>query len=146
MKKITFTKPTKVGIARTLNDAGHRKSGSRHSKMVRGYSTPVTGWVSTQLDDGNFRIDYKVGYGTYNGVSNVGLTDEERMERHEHCTKIFINKLENYTKALIAKKYHAFVCVKMVDGQMMFGDFENRTYKPCKEVEGFVTVVNMEVK
>jgi len=29
---------------------------------------------------------------------------------------------------------------------MMFGDFENRTYKPCKEVEGFVTVVNMEVK
>jgi hypothetical protein len=146
MKAVKFKKPTKVGIARTLNDAWCTKAGWNASKMVRGYGSPTSGWVCTQLENGDFKIEYKVSMGTYNGVDNVGLTDEERMERHERCTKIFINQLETYTKVLIAKGYNAYGFTKMVEAKIASGDFSNRTYKPCQEVEGFVTVKNEEAK
>jgi hypothetical protein len=145
MEAVKFKKPTQVGIARTLNDARLNKAGWNSSKMVRGYGSVTSGWVSTQLENGDFKIEYKVSMGTYNGVDNVGLTDEERMERHELCTKIFIKQLENYTKALIAKGYNAYGFTKMVDSKIASGDFGNRTYKSCQDVEGFVIVKN-EVK
>jgi len=146
MKTARFKQPTKVGIARTLNDAWCTKAGWNPSSMVRGYGSVTSGWVSTQLENGDFKIEYKVSMGTYNGVDNVGLTDEERIERHERCTKNFINQLETYTKVLIAKGYNAYSFTKMVDSKIASGDFSNRTYKPCQDVEGFVTVKNEETK
>ena len=146
MKTARFKQPTKVGIARTLNDARCTKAGWNSSSMVRGYGSVTSGWVSTQLENGDFKIEYKASMGTYNGVDNVGLTDEERIERHELCTKKFVYQLENYTKALIAKGYNAYSFTKMVDSKIPSGDFSNRTYKPCQDVEGFVTVKNEETK
>jgi hypothetical protein len=145
MTATKIKKVTQVGIARTLNDVGCRKAGSSHSKMVRGYSTPTSGWTSTQLDDGNFRIQYKVAYGTYNKECRVGLTDAERIETHEVCTKLFITKLNGYAEVLAAKGYKVEVVVEMVDGRIAFGDFKNRTYKKAKCAEGYVTVFSAEV-
>ena len=146
MKTVTFKKPTKVGIARTLNDAGFQKKFYKGGTMVRGYGSSYSGWLSTELENGDFKIEYIVAYGTYKGVYNLGLTDEERIALHERCTKNFLNQLEQYTKALIAKGYNAYAFTKMVDSKMPSDNCGKRTYNPCQDVEGFITVKNGETK
>ena len=125
-----FKKATQVGIARTLNDALMKKSGWSKSSMVRGYNTPTSGWVCTLKDDGNFEVTYAVKWGTYNETCARGLTPEEKAIVHQNCTERFEKTLKKYLVVLQQKGYNAVMTTSMIDNK----------------IEGFVTVINEEVK
>jgi len=125
-----FKKATQVGIARTLNDALLKKSGWAQSSMVRGYKTPTSGWICTLKDDGNFEVTFAVKWGTYNATCVRGLTDEEKELVHQNCTERFEKTLIKYCAVLQQKGYNAVMTTSMVDNK----------------IEGFVTVINEEVK
>jgi hypothetical protein len=98
--------------------------------MVRGYSTPKSGWVCTLKADGNFEVTYAVKWGTYNATCARGLTEEEKETVHENCTNIFRTTLNKYFNVLQAKGYNVVLTTEMIDNK----------------ISGFITVINNEVK
>ena len=92
---------TKQGIARTLNNAGITKSGSRPTR-IKGYSELISGWVSVETSNG-----FRVSYFAVNNVNLRNKTAEQVEAQYAHRDQRISAMLDRMVVALQSKGYDA---------------------------------------